>query len=737
MIYLIDDNVIRQKEFGWDEKRFIEFQEILHPIFHYPGINDMDNDIPITGNTILFHESFAAFDSDQSPQRNALSLRKELTEFAQLNKAFKLVIFSGSKNSRKLDGNIGFLPVSILYQNLNTYLNKAILGDEDLKYLFYGENPEVEKLLLLKLKEANNELEPVTKELKSDSPCFIAQTVTDDIGKIFLNATYDSFYLDEQFDDDITDEYLDAKVKEWFSEIEYQNIFIPLCFGPTLSDFNGLRFALHIRCTETPNQLKNIFLYSFVDYSFFYRNEYFDILKTKNVFLIDYKIASFESAVISKYNQISNNDLRNEISRIKLNPPKNFHDHHSIANIWAIYQWSSAINVEDRSINIIKQNFQSNIYFKYLKTIFKRSENINYQPINLNFKYSGRPKVLYVDDEAEKGWDEILLTIFYDINGIEFCYLDEEFESKSSEEVVKIVIERIISDKIDFVLLDYRLHSDDFDVETVGHKITGLRLLEEIKKINPGIQVIVFSATNKVWNLQAFLMAGADGFIVKESPELSNFKNTDEIIISSINTISRVLEKVFLKDFYEKFTNLKHELIPRKNIKKSDKPLPKEFVDEVLKWLELSYSLLNGGISQISLTAAFLLMFSVLENLANRTINIDAPIEIYDYPGKYNFKFRQSDDYLMFFRFDEATGLYHKTGIIHESDKNIPWFIKILNTLDFVARERASNINLSKIIKVRNSIIHANTTTGKAITVELSQIIELNDIIYKGLINVT
>lgn len=42
-----------------------------------------------------------------------------------------------------------------------------------------------------------------------------------------------------------------------------------------------------------------------------------------------------------------------------------------------------------------------------------------------------------------------------------------------------------------------------------------------IKKINPGIQVIIFSATNKVWNLQALQEAGADGFIIKESPENS------------------------------------------------------------------------------------------------------------------------------------------------------------------------------------------------------------------------
>ncbi len=53
-----------------------------------------------------------------------------------------------------------------------------------------------------------------------------------------------------------SDSELTEIVLNLLKENEYDNIFLPLCFGQTLSDFNGLRLATHIRCTPTKNQLK-------------------------------------------------------------------------------------------------------------------------------------------------------------------------------------------------------------------------------------------------------------------------------------------------------------------------------------------------------------------------------------------------------------------------------------------------------------------------------------------------
>ena len=68
--------------------------------------------------------------------------------------------------------------------------------------------------------------------------------------------------------DEESDKELNLLVHEWLDNKEYDNIFLPLCFGSTLSDFNGLRLATHIRCSATSSQLSNIFIYSFNGYVF-------------------------------------------------------------------------------------------------------------------------------------------------------------------------------------------------------------------------------------------------------------------------------------------------------------------------------------------------------------------------------------------------------------------------------------------------------------------------------------
>ena len=89
-------------------------------------------------------------------------------------------------------------------------------------------------------------------------------------------------------------------------EKEYMNILIPACFGGVLSDFLGLRFATHIRCTLGINQTANILLYSFTGVQDYFSNECFNILKTNGVNLIDYNIQSIINEYKYEYEDILN-----------------------------------------------------------------------------------------------------------------------------------------------------------------------------------------------------------------------------------------------------------------------------------------------------------------------------------------------------------------------------------------------------------------------------------------------
>jgi len=157
MIYLIDDKVNRQSDYSWSKEKLEKYSDVLFPIYTYSDIEKFNNRAEIfkEGNTIIFHESF--FDKiDIVHKSNSLEIRKKLNEFSKNNEGFNLVVFSGSKNSRKLVKNNASIPVSIMYQNLKIFIEKIKNGDTNLEYLLFGENIELEKELVEKFRTWNS-----------------------------------------------------------------------------------------------------------------------------------------------------------------------------------------------------------------------------------------------------------------------------------------------------------------------------------------------------------------------------------------------------------------------------------------------------------------------------------------------------------------------------------------------------------------------------------------------------
>ena len=545
MIYLIDDKKKRQEDFGWNEGRLKHYNNILQPIYSLEELKLSYHDIfKDSNNTIvLYHESFL---DDTSIKDLAIEERKKLEEFANKNPNFSLVIFSGSKSSRSLDANIAHLPVSVVFQHLVAFTDKVIKGDINLKFLLFGNNHEIEEELSGKLEAANKETDSEQEAKIPKANNLFLRPVNRDIQGAIENAEIQTLH------NDVSDEELSLVITEWLSKTEYDNIFIPICFGPILADYNGLKLATHIRCTVTLNQLKNIFIYSFVGNDYLFNNEYFNILKTKNIHLIDHKKTAFQVASNMFCFPLKINNLPKEIAKLKMDPPSNYEDTHSISNEWAIYQWSKTIGADDdNGIQKVLQKVQNNLYFKYLRTIFPVSISNQIPEDQLKFKNDGNPKVLLIDDEVDKGWYELFCYLLGDLNDISIDYLGEDFKKLSRKKIIDNSIKKIITDDIDIVILDFRLNRQDFETQNI-QDVTSIKLLMEIKKLNAGIQVIIFSATNKVWNLQSLQAAGADGFILKGSPEYSvESEFTSKSITSFINEFQKATRKLFLKDFYK------------------------------------------------------------------------------------------------------------------------------------------------------------------------------------------
>lgn len=528
MIYLIDDKKKRQQQdFEWTHERLLELDNVIQPIYSIEELEERSKEIFQKQNIVLYHESFL----DNTLKAGiADRKRQKLEDFAGQNEGFQLAIFSGSKQSRSIESNVAYLPVAMVYQNLELLCKRHINGNNDLRYLLFGENPEIELELAEKLDQALKTLGESNAKIPGKN--LFLRPVKGFIQNAVENADVQTLH------NTVSDEKLSQNIEEWLSGVEYDNIFVPLCFGKTLSDFNGLRFATHIRCTPTKNQSANIFIYGFVGIDSLLNHEYFNILKTKGVRLVGFSKKAFEKAVDFQVDSISIQEVAKEVLKLKLELPKNHDDSHSVTNEWAIQRWASAIGVDaDNEIGEVLKNVESNLYFKYLRAIHPVNASTRIPASRLEIRKVGNPKILLIDDEADKGWCEIFDSLFGRFDGIYFDYLGYDFRNFSNRQIIEQCYAKIENEDIDVVILDFRLSQGDFFADK-PESITSIELLRKIKAFNPGIQVIVFSASNKVWNLQALQIAGADGFVQKAVGE-----NVNEAILELVDLMNDSLKK--------------------------------------------------------------------------------------------------------------------------------------------------------------------------------------------------
>ena len=707
MIYLIDDKINRQIDAGWDSERFEPFVNLIKPIHLFSEIESINERLEIfsdKNNIIFFHESF--FDNVLNRHhREGHEIRNRLIEFSIQNPTFYLVFFSGSKNTRSISKNIVHLPVYVLYQNLEIFLFNLSNNDLNLRYLMFGKKHQIEEELLIKLNIANQNIEDDFFLKDSKSKNFVAVSQLGEIEAPIGNAVYETLFADdlsENFKNEI-DQYNNAIINEWLKDNEYDNIFIPISFGPTLSDFNGLRLAAYIRCSKSPNRLKNIFIYSYVDFSELISNEYFDILKTKNVFLIKHSKKDFINAVNREYSFFSSKELPNEIAKLSIKTIQGQLDSHSIANEWAIYRWSCLINAIDKDIEKTIHNVEINLHFKYLSTIYPISEIISIPDEKLKFTHEGHPKILLIDDEAEKGWSEIFSKIISDINKIvDFHYLDEELNAKTKEEIIEISINKIMELQCDLVFLDFRLHEEDTFTSNF-EEITGIRILREIKKYNPGIQVIIFTASNKAWNMQSLLDAGADGFIIKESP-------------------SNTIDNSFTSNSIKKLTTQLQECLQMQFLKTAYKLL--EMINKHLSTISISTNISGiGGLEKLNfknqINLQCQLTFECLKNTRIKTQNHKE-----NDSGYFNLAFISTYKILElfndFYTDDSGKKLKSNQKQIHKYNSNENSFTQIKNEAPISSLDKFFSIlhfefnypvqkissKLSNFNNIRNKIIH-------------------------------
>jgi CheY-like chemotaxis protein len=525
---------------------------------------------------------------------------------------------------------------------------------------------------------------------------------------------------DFSFDKEATDFLLNTIPNK-----EYLAVFLPFNLSDeNYLEFTGLKLGYHIRLTKQflNSKVALIFYGAETSHQINKLTPNGEILFTPNVYITNKQnIDSFKKQIKFIEENKDNASLEKKfISKIHIKPTGNYSSHHSISNEWSILRWSKALNVVSNEIDEIENKIGYLLYYKYLNFKFPLDSSSHIKLTNKILSNSGN--ILFIDDEVEKGWNIIFKTI---CKNKTYNSIGGDFKNWNQMEIIEESFKK--AKDADVVILDLRLHDDDFE-STSPKELTGFKILDKIKSHNRGIQVIIFSATNKIWNLQALREAGADGFIIKESPENSVDKSfTNQSIENIFKTIDKSLEFSFLIDYYDVYNDLETSL--KSKIK--SKELDKDFVNEYLKWLSFGINNLTIYKNSEGIVTSFLMFFSVLENLCNRIIDIDNyERDYHNSENVFKFKFRHNNTYLIHFNCMDDD--YTKTNnTLYSKNSRLNWGQKILNTLNFLSNYKIEDdLNgINKLIKKRNDLIHSNVTTGDKINISVNDVNNLFNLI--------
>jgi DNA-binding NarL/FixJ family response regulator len=501
---------------------------------------------------------------------------------------------------------------------------------------------------------------------------------------------------------------LDSFIKNKIASKEISALFIKVTLSSNYLELLGLRLGLHIRLSYKHSHLQKlpiVFLCeeSFEELSKIYN--YPEILFRQGVYVTSEEFSNVQLyfELISKGKLLGCDSIDALINRLNILPPANYLSHHSIANEWSILRWAKVLAMpEDYSLlQEVKNNIEGLLYYKFLQSKFP----IESEPNKASFKIQGKGKILYIDDEWDKGWNVVFNTFISISPNLEqdFEVFEYDFKDKTEDLIIKDCENKIKDSDPAIVILDLRLADSDFETNKKTSNLTGFKILKIIKEMNPGIRVIIFTASNKVWNLIELQNEGADGFVLKESPELGINKNYTKTSVEKFALlIQEQLKYQFQKEFFIKCKEIKRNLLQTKNEENEDY---NKLINTLVKQIDIIYSsisLINLK-KQVTLDIVFLTCYNFLELFKNYYL-------IYKKDYRYYLGFEDID----LIRYNVSGGTVVSNGpFIANGRLDSPsWFvIQAALFIDYfkvsVSPDFSEVVNLRRISDKRNDYIHS------------------------------
>jgi CheY-like chemotaxis protein len=281
--------------------------------------------------------------------------------------------------------------------------------------------------------------------------------------------------------------------------------------------------------------------------------------------------------------------------------------------------------------------------------------------------------ILLIDDEANKGWKEILEKIFFKEQIIDVALNHQEAKELLEKKSYDLIFLDLRFGEIDHINLDLKNYG--------GYKVLNELIRKNFSCLNFSTPIMLFTASNKPWNIFEMFNYGVDEFYIKEHPERAgdiqfsqnNTKRLKENIVTLFE-LGKKRKEIWCK--IDKVLKLIDQTINNKNIK-----------NRINEKLRIGYALLFRKVNTLEKNVllfnnevnSFITFWSILEEVSH------------DFFGKKNET--------------------EKEWIIKSNNFKIQWFEKDVlkskfstikkehnTTIDVFDIERGNQVNLSNQI---------------------------------------
>jgi len=399
--------------------------------------------------------------------------------------------------------------------------------------------------------------------------------------------------------------------------LKAEKLIIPVRLGNEDAEYMGIYIGTHIRLTKELGSIRFVpLLFITEDSKEEILSNQIDYHKEKSALLLFTKGSHLLSA-FSLEEYISKTLLPIEPEELMENvlptlDIKNSNDPaHQLANDWGAFRLAKYAGY---SLNLEKPN---SLFFKYIDS-FTNNE-LSPDTNTLIGVFNESCKALLIDDNADNGWSDILSFILKN-------KIIRPGKNNSLDIIRQFDDAMKFNDYInyDVIFLDLRLLKEEDKINQIDNILdfTGTKVLQKIKRINSGIQVIIFTASNKAWNIEKLLELGANGYYIKESPEyihneVFSKENYNELLV----TVRKALSLKYLKrveSIHQKCLNFISI-----NYTNSSSNYQR-FYDRTIASFEIANQLLGKTIvDQKYFNFAFLTYFQIIEDYVSLRENFD------------------------------------------------------------------------------------------------------------------